>query len=96
MFQTGEDDLDDGDIADAFGELANIIGGSLKCLQPEPSQLSLPTVSQGASHVVTIPGAELVEHVELEGDGDRLSIAVWNRRDDQRRDQPVQLGRRLQ
>lgn len=96
MFQTGDDDLDDGEIADAFGELANIIGGNLKCLLPEPSQLSLPTVSQGASHVVTIPGAELVEHVELECDGDRLSIAVWNRRDDQRHDQPVELGRRLQ
>ncbi|MDQ1536058.1 MAG: chemotaxis protein CheX [Actinomycetota bacterium] len=84
MFEIAEADLDDADIADAFGELANIIGGNLKCLLPEPSQLSLPTVSFGAAHVVTVPGAGLLEDVELECDGDRLRIAVWNKRDDQR------------
>jgi chemotaxis protein CheX len=84
MFEMAEDDLNDADVADAFGELANIIGGNLKCLLPEPSQLSLPTVSLGAAHVVTVPGAGLLEDVELECDGDRLRIAVWNKRDDQR------------
>lgn len=84
MFQAGEDDLDDGEVADAFGELVNIIGGNLKCLLPEPSGLSLPTVSQGAAHVVTVPGAELVNHVELVCDGHHLSIAVWSRRDGER------------
>jgi chemotaxis protein CheX len=87
MFQIGADDLDDEEIADAFGELANMIGGNLKCLLPEPSMLSLPTVSQGAAHVVTIPGARLLQHVELECDGDRLHIAVWSRREDRRLDQ---------
>ena len=43
MFELAEDDLDDGEVADALGELVNIIGGNLKCLLPEPSQLSLPT-----------------------------------------------------
>jgi chemotaxis protein CheX len=93
MFEIGEDDLDDGEVADAFGELANIIGGNLKCLLPEPSQLSLPTVSLGAAHVVTVPGARLLEHVELECNGDRLYIAVWNRRDDRRQDHHLELER---
>lgn len=34
------------EVADAVGELVNIIGGNLKSLLPSPSRLSLPTVSQ--------------------------------------------------
>ena len=96
MFEIGEDDLEDGEVADAFGELVNIIGGNLKSLLPEPSQLSLPTVSLGAAHVVTVPGAGLLKHVELECDGERLHIAVWNRRDDVHRDHHVELERTAQ
>ncbi len=33
------------DIADAIGEIANMIGGNVKSLVPGPSQLSLPTVA---------------------------------------------------
>lgn len=32
------------DVTDAVGELANIIGGNVKCLLPEPCALSLPSV----------------------------------------------------
>jgi chemotaxis protein CheX len=91
MFDIAEADLDDGEVADAFGELVNVIGGNLKCLLPEPSQLSLPTVSLGAAHVVTIPGAALLEHVELECDGDVIHIAVWNQRTDRRHNHHTEL-----
>lgn len=44
------DDVAEEDIADALGELANIIGGNVKSLLPEPSALSLPHVHvEGAS-----------------------------------------------
>jgi chemotaxis protein CheX len=91
MFQIATADLDDDEIADAFGELVNTIGGNLKCLLPEPSQLSLPTVSRGESHVVTVPGARLIQNVELECDGDRLYIEVWRRREDRRTGQQIEL-----
>jgi chemotaxis protein CheX len=32
------------DVTDALGELANIIGGNVKSLMPDPSALSLPVV----------------------------------------------------
>lgn len=38
------DDVAEEDVADALGELANIIGGNVKSLLPEPSALSLPHV----------------------------------------------------
>lgn len=93
MFQTPGEDLDDAEVADAFGELVNIIGGNLKSLLPEPSQLSLPTVSHGAAHVVNVPGAGLMEIVELVCEGERLTIAVWDKRADARLDHRVELQR---
>ena len=38
------DEVSTADITDAVGELANIIGGNVKSLLPEPSALSLPHV----------------------------------------------------
>jgi chemotaxis protein CheX len=41
------EDMGDTDVADAVGELANIIGGSVKSLMLQPTVLSLPAVSTG-------------------------------------------------
>ncbi|GAA0742810.1 chemotaxis protein CheX [Dactylosporangium roseum] len=44
------DEVTEEDVADALGELANIIGGNVKSLLPEPCALSLPHVHvEGAS-----------------------------------------------
>jgi chemotaxis protein CheX len=37
----------DGDVADAVGELVNMVGGNLKSIMPGPSSLSLPSVAAG-------------------------------------------------
>ena len=37
----------DDDVADALGELVNILGGNLKSLMPPPSALSLPSTARG-------------------------------------------------
>lgn len=76
MFDMSPEELAEAEIADACGEMVNIIGGNLKALLPEPSELSLPTVSIGAEHLVTIPGAHVIEHVDLDSLGDRVSIAL--------------------
>jgi chemotaxis protein CheX len=45
------DEAEDGDIADAVGELVNMVGGNIKSLMPGPSVLSLPAVAAGrAAH----------------------------------------------
>jgi chemotaxis protein CheX len=43
------DDVAEEDVADALGELANIIGGNVKSLLPEPCALSLPHVHVAGS-----------------------------------------------
>ncbi len=37
MFEIGVNNLDDGEVADALGELVNIIGGNLKICCPSPA-----------------------------------------------------------
>lgn len=41
------DEAADEDVADAVGELVNMIGGGVKSLMPGPSALSLPVVAAG-------------------------------------------------
>jgi chemotaxis protein CheX len=41
------DDVDTADIVDAAGELANVVGGNVKSLLPQPGLLSLPHVVVG-------------------------------------------------
>lgn len=49
MLDTAPDELSREEILDAAGEIANILGGNLKSMLPQPSQLGLPEV-QDATH----------------------------------------------
>jgi CheY-specific phosphatase CheX len=56
----------DADVADAVGELVNMIGGNIKSLMPGPSVLSLPAVAAGravfASDVAEVCRLDLAWH----------------------------------
>lgn len=60
------DEVTDGDVADAVGELVNMVGGNIKSLMPGPSVLSLPSVAAGraafASDVRETCRADLAWH----------------------------------
>ena len=64
--------LDHEDVADAFGEIANVVGGNVKAALPGPSALSLPDV--GAAPAVRNP-ADLCR-VDVLWRGEPLSISV--------------------
>jgi len=76
MFALDSADVGDPEIRDAFGEMANIIGGNVKALLPEPSVLSLPQVDleHGA---LSVPSAQLVSQADLRWDGQPVRISVW-------------------
>ena len=82
MFDLPEAQLDDGQVADALGELTNMIGGNIKSLIPGPSRLSMPTVTVGASSTVPMPGAALLGTVSLACEGLPLTVSVWRMRAD--------------
>lgn len=70
------DDVSPEDVSDAIGELANIVGGTVKSLGPGPSGLSLPYVSLDAA-VPLFLGSALARRVDIVCDGEPLRLGVW-------------------
>jgi chemotaxis protein CheX len=66
------DDVTDADIADALGELANVVGGNVKAALPGPSRLGLPEV--GAAPPAGDPAD--VCRVDVSWRGQPLTISV--------------------
>jgi hypothetical protein len=62
------------DLVDAFGEVANVVGGNLKSLLPTQGQLSLPQVAASAPEV---PGAIVVQDLRLSWRGSLIVVTVW-------------------
>jgi chemotaxis protein CheX len=66
--------VEDEDLVDAFGEVANVVGGNLKALLPVQGTLTLPQVGR----TVSLPeGASVVERVPLAWRGQPFDISVW-------------------
>ncbi len=49
----------DNDVRDVLGELANMIGGNLKCMLSQGIHLSSPTVVDGSDYAMRICGTEM-------------------------------------
>jgi chemotaxis protein CheX len=64
--------LEHEDVADAFGEIANVVGGNVKAALPGPSALSLPEV--GNPPAVRNP-ADVVR-IDVQWRGQPVSISV--------------------
>jgi chemotaxis protein CheX len=77
MFDRPAEQLGDQDVADALGELTNMIGGNIKSLIPGPSRLSMPAVTVGGSSTVRVAGAALLSTVSLACEGLPLTVSVW-------------------
>ncbi|GAA2726586.1 chemotaxis protein CheX [Cellulomonas aerilata] len=69
-----EEPVEDEDLVDAFGEVANVVGGNLKALLPVQGTLTLPRVS------ATPPsdeGTTLVDRIPLAWRGRSFDISIW-------------------
>jgi chemotaxis protein CheX len=77
MFATDPGTLSPDEISDALGELTNMIGGNIKSLLPAPSRLSVPSIAQGESYSVRVPGAVLLDRVVLDSTPGPVHINVW-------------------
>ena len=79
MFGSERDEVQPDEVADALGELANMIGGNVKPLLPGAATISLPTVVQGADVRLGVPGARVwVGIVYRRGDSE-LSVRIFER-----------------
>lgn len=77
LLMAEETDINDEDLSDAMGEVANVIGGNVKSVMPGPSKLSLPVAVIGSSRSAR-PGAVETTRVELTWHDAPMVISVWS------------------
>lgn len=76
MFMMGADEVGEAEVADALGELANVVGGNVKGLLPGSNRLSLPALlDTGAEDPRDLTQPPLAE-VFLTCDGEPVLIAL--------------------
>jgi chemotaxis protein CheX len=56
----------DDDVRDVLGELANMIGGNMKCGMATGVRLSMPTVLDGSDYDLRVCGSQVHERVAFE------------------------------
>ncbi|MFT0847557.1 chemotaxis protein CheX [Actinomycetaceae bacterium L2_0104] len=67
-----DEEVSKDDLVDAFGEVANVVGGNIKALIPDPGALSLPRVAE------SLPTEDAPEHrVELSWRASPIFISLW-------------------
>ena len=76
MLGVKSEDVQAADIQDTIAELTNMIGGNIKSLVPNPSVLSLPTITTGKEFDVRVPDTTLANRVPLECNGQQLCVAL--------------------
>jgi chemotaxis protein CheX len=81
MFGLDGSELGDDEVADAVGELVNVVGGNLKGLLPPPASLSLPSVCEADPTTLGTGATELVSEVQFDWCDEPVAVVIW--RDDE-------------
>lgn len=76
MFEMPAAEMQPTEIADAFGEMANIAGGNVKAMLPQPSTLSLPQVIVEAAWV-SLYSARLRGTAVMQWRNFQLDVSLW-------------------
>jgi chemotaxis protein CheX len=76
MFGSEEGDVSSEELADAVGELGNIIAGNIKSMLPEPSTLSLPQVVFDAQSFA-LPSARVRVSTVLGWNANSIIVSLW-------------------
>jgi chemotaxis protein CheX len=79
LFAMEPAEVGDGEIIDAVGELANMLGGNVKALMEGGCQLSLPTVVQGREYVLSVSKGRLAATAAMSSDADSLRVSVFEK-----------------
>jgi chemotaxis protein CheX len=59
-------DAVDDDVRDVFGELANMIGGNMKCVMTPGISISMPSVVDGIEYSLRVCGAEVRDRLSFQ------------------------------
>lgn len=76
MFALDSPRVSDDDICDAFGELANVVGGNLREHLPGPTELSPPVVVRGFVEDLRVVQSSLIDGVTFAVGPEHLSVEL--------------------
>jgi CheY-specific phosphatase CheX len=79
MFAMEDDEINDEEVADTVGELANMVGGNVKSTVVGTAALSLPSVTSGRDYRLSIPGSATRERLAMDCDGDLVVVTLLQR-----------------
>ena len=80
MFGCEPDEAGLEELQDAVGEIANMTGGNLKALLPEPSSISLPSVTEHSDYTADTPGEQIVTQLAFDCRGDPIQVTLLRKR----------------
>jgi len=66
----------DDDVRDVLGELANMIGGNMKCGMSSGVRLSMPTVLDGSDYDLHVCGSQVQERIAFQCDDSHFWVTV--------------------
>lgn len=75
MLGMSQDEISEEEAFDAIGELANMVGGSIKEIMGSQYHISLPTIAVGKSLHLTSPGGVVVNQIAF-GENDLMITAT--------------------
>jgi chemotaxis protein CheX len=70
----------DDDVRDVLGELANMIGGNLKCVLTSGIRLSMPSVIDGSDYSVRVCGSAVAERLSFHCEEGNIWITILTKR----------------
>lgn len=78
MFECAPDELSEDELADALGEVINMIGGHVKLMLPRGTRMSVPTIHPTANVAPAVPGGRIVWCNAFDCAGERLAITFFS------------------
>lgn len=79
MFGSDPSTLSESDVKDALGEVANMVAGALRLALPTPNQISLPSVSEGRSQSLRVPGCTIALETCFDSEGTQIRVSLLDR-----------------
>ena len=76
FFDVAPEDVTPEDFRDAISEIANIVGGNIKALLPEPCDLSVPSARLADGEGATDPAIALGECLWFVADGESFAVSL--------------------
>ncbi|MGD0647326.1 MAG: chemotaxis protein CheX [Acidobacteriaceae bacterium] len=76
ILSTDPPDTVDDNVRDVLGELANVIGGNMKCVMATAARLSMPTVIEGGDDDVRVFGSKARERLTFDSSEGNFWVTI--------------------